>query len=204
MTAEKERFLHAIERFDAANGEDPNRTLADGREQPKELLYGRRLSAMLERFAPEAPEALRLAVRCQHIQRWRTPRDTYPRTPLGYQQWRTQLMKFHAETAGRILREVGYEEAMIGRVKSLVRKEGLKRDPDCQTLEDVVDLVFLENYLADFVASHPDYDEAKFADILNKTWKKMSTRGHEAALSMIKLPEHLLPVIHRAVLPGDG
>jgi hypothetical protein len=113
-------------------------------------------------------------------------------------------MKFHAETAGGILREIGYGDAMIDRVKSLVRKEGLKRDPDCQALEDVVDLVFLESYLADFVASHPDYDEAKFADILKKTWKKMSSRGHEAALSMIKLPEHLLPVIHKAVLPGNG
>lgn len=204
MTAEMDRFLRALERFDAANSEDPNRTLADGREQAKELLYGRRLSAMLERFAPEAPEALRLAVRCQHIQRWQIPRGTYPRTPLGYQQWRMHLMKFHAETAGGILREVGYDEAMIERVKSLLRKERLKRDPDCQALEDVVNLVFLESYLADFVASHPDYDEAKFADILKKTWKKMSPRGHQAALSAIKLPEQLLPVIRSAVLPDDG
>jgi hypothetical protein len=62
-------------------------------------------------------------------------------------------------------------------VRALIRKEKMKSDPDAQALEDVVALVFLENYLEDFVATHADYDEAKFVDILQKTARKMSARG---------------------------
>ena len=203
MTTDLQRFQRAIERFDAANAEDPNRELADGREQPKELLYAQRLSAMLERFAPEAPEALRLAVRCQHIRRWTMPRTDFQTGAAGYKQWRTKLQQFHAETAAGMLRDTGYGEDTIGRVQALLRKEKLKLDPEVQTLEDVVDLVFLENYLEDFVAKHPEYDEAKWIDILKKTWFKMSRRGRSAALSMIRLPEKLLPVIRQAAELGE-
>ncbi len=193
------RFNAAIAAFDAANSADPNRE-HDGRlEDPKELVYARRMSTMLQRFAPDAPEAVRLAVRCQHIRRWEIPRDQYPKTPEGYRAWRKRLMDFHAEIAGRILEAVGYEADAVAHVQALIRKERLKRDPDAQLVEDVVDLVFLEHYLERFVADHPEYDEPKLADILKKTWAKMSPRGHEAALKLVKLPEALKPVILRAV-----
>jgi hypothetical protein len=84
-------------------------------------------------------------------------------------------------------------------VQALICKERLKRDPDSQLVEDVVDLVFLEHYLERFVAEHPEYDEAKLADILQKTWAKMSPRGHEAALKIVKLPGALKPIVLRAV-----
>jgi hypothetical protein len=96
----------------------------------------------------------------------------------GYLQWRTTLAKFHADTAATILREVGYEEAMIQRVRSLLRKEGLKRDPEVQCLEDVICLVFLESYCAEFAGQH---DAAKALGILRKTWSKMSPHGREVA-----------------------
>lgn len=193
------RFNAAIAAFDAANSADPNRE-HDGRlDDPKALVYARRMSEMLQRFAPDAPEAVRLAVRCQHIRRWEIPRDRYPKTPEGYRAWRKRLMDFHAEVAGRILEAVGYDAEAVAHVQALVRKERLKRDPDSQLVEDVVDLVFLEHYLERFVADHPEYDEAKLADILKKTWAKMSPRGHEAALSRLKLPETLKPVVLRAV-----
>jgi hypothetical protein len=108
-------------------------------------------------------------------------------------------MDFHAETAGRILRDAGYGDPSVAHVQALVRKERLKRDPDSQLLEDVVDLVFLEHYLERFVSEHPEYDEPKLADILRKTWAKMSPRGREAALTLVKLPEALKPVILQAV-----
>ena len=60
------RFDNAIARFDAANAEDPNRELVDGRQRPKELLYAERLTAMLARFVPDASEALRLAAAGAH------------------------------------------------------------------------------------------------------------------------------------------
>jgi len=204
MIVDRQRFEQALARFDAANAEDPNRETVGGQQTAKELIYGQRVSEMLERFAPQASEPLQLAARCQHIRRWTIARSDYPQTTIGYKQWRTNLKKFHAETAGRILREVGYEEETIKSVQSLLRKEALKLNVDTQTLEDVVDLVFLEYHLDDFVKKHSHYDEAKLADILRKTWKKMSPRGHEAALKLIKLPEHLAPFVVKAVSGGPA
>ncbi len=199
MNAESGRYDRAIALFDAANAQDPNLQTVEGEQHPKELLYARRMSEMLGRYAPAASAAVRLAVRAQHIQRWKIPRSDYPPTPVGYKQWRTALYKFHAETAGKLMQQTGCGDELIERVKSIVSKQGIKADPETQMLEDVVDLVFLEHYLADFAAKHPEYDEAKWIDILQKTWKKMSPAGREAALAKIKLPEHLLPLIKKAV-----
>src|SRR5712691_205965 len=186
MLADLERFNAAIARFDAANADDPTTEVFQGMVYPKELLYAQRMTAWLDNIAPEASEALRLAVRCQHIQRWTIPRHTYAMDRHGYLRWRTTLAKFHADTAATILRDVGYDDATIRRVQKLLRKESLKRDPEVQCLEDVICLVFLENYLAAFATQH---DEAKILDILQKTWKKMSSHGHEVALTLPMSPE---------------
>ena len=185
MAANPERFHAAIARFDAANAEDPTTEVFQGVIHPKELLYAQRMTTWLDKLAPDASEALRLAVRCQHIQRWSIPRHTYPMDRTGYLRWRTTLAKFHADTAAAILRDVGYDDATIRRVQTLLRKESLKRDPEVQCLEDVICLVFLENYFAEFATQH---DEAKILDIVQKTWKKMSARGHEVALTLSMSP----------------
>jgi len=176
-----DRFAAAIARFDAANAEDPNRALNGGEARPKELLYAERMSEWLEAFAPGASEAVQLAARCQHIQRWTIRRAEFPEGKAGYKKWRTTLAQFHAESAGTILREVGYDAAMVERVGALLRKEKLKHDPDVQLLEDVICLVFLDYYFAEFITKHED---AKLVDIVRKTWRKMSDRGHEAALTI--------------------
>ena len=194
-----ERFERAIARFDAANAEDPTRELVDGRERPKALLYAERLSAMLARIAPDASESLRLAARCQHLQRWKIPRADYPMTQAGYFEWRARLRDLHVDLARKILAEAGYDDAAIARVAALTRKEALKTDADAQALEDAVALVFLESELADFVDRHADYDEAKLGDILTKTAKKMSARGREAALTAIALPATLAPLVRNAM-----
>lgn len=186
MTSPSPLFEKAIARFDAANAEDPNQETDRGEARPKELVYAQRMTAWLDKLEPAASEALRLAARCQHIRRWTIPRASYPMGREGYKQWRTALARFHAETAGAILKEVGYGEATIKRVQSLVRKERLKADPESQLLEDVVDLVFLEHYFADFAKKH---DEEKLTGILRKTWEKMSKRGREAALALPLAPE---------------
>ena len=194
MTSD-DRFRRAVERFDAANGEDPNRELADGVEQPKELVYARRMTARLDRFRPDAPEAVRLAARCQHIRRWTIPRAGYPAGREGYRRWRTDLARFHADTAAAILRDVGYGDEVVARVGSLLRKERLKADPDVQLLEDVICLVFIEHYLAGFA---PKHDEETLDGVLRKTWRKMSDEGHRAALAL-DLPENVRAVVERAV-----
>jgi len=186
MIADLERFNAAIARFDAANADDPTTEVFQGAVYPKELLYAQRMTAWLDNLAPDASEALRLAVRCQHIQRWTIPRHTYAMDRHGYLRWRTTLAKFHADTAAAILRDVDYDDATIQRVQTLLRKERLKRDPEVQCLEDVICLVFLEHYLAAFATQH---DEVKVLDILRKTWTKMSPRGHEVALTLPMSPE---------------
>ena len=190
-----ERFREAVARFDRANAEDPNVETVDGVSHPKELLYAQRMSDALERFAPDASEVVRLAVRCQHIRRWTVSRDSYPRGRDGYRRWRTDLGGFHAETAGDILREIGYDDAAVGRVRALLRKERLKADPEVQLLEDVVCLVFLRHYLAPFAAQHED---EKVVGILRKTWRKMSERGRAAALDLDLEPD-LRALVARAV-----
>jgi hypothetical protein len=194
---ENERFQEAIRRIDAANAEDPEREAADGAEHPKELLYARRMSRWLERLAPGASEPLRLAVRAQHICRWKIPRASFPMDRAGYREWRSTLARMHAEIAGGILREVGYGEETVRRVQSLLQKEELKKDPETQTLEDAACLVFLEHYFAQFARRH---DEAKLLSILRKTWKKMSPAGQQAALAL-ELPPEARALVEKALAP---
>lgn len=196
MIEDTARFNRAIALFDAANAEDPN--LDEG--QPKELLYGRRMSEMLDRFAPNASEAAQLAVRAQHIQRWTVPRSSQPMTKEGYHAWRTGLYTFHAGTAGELMRLAGYGDDMIERVKKAVGKRGIKVNPDTQLLEDIANLVFIEHYMLAFAQTKPGYDEAKWLEIIRRTWGKMSKAAQAFALSgRIRLPEPLVPLIAKAI-----
>lgn len=195
MTADATRFEAAIARIDAANAEDPNTEEANGATHPKELLYGRRMSAWLDRLAPDASEPLKLAARAQHVRRWAIPRRDYPMSRAGYLKWRTTLYRFHAEIAAGILREVGYDDSTVTAVQSLLRKERLRRDADAQCLEDVACLVFLENYLADFA---PQYDEQKVLAILRKTWNKMSPQG-QATTEQLALPPSARSLLNKAL-----
>ncbi|MCM2307269.1 MAG: DUF4202 domain-containing protein [Sulfuritalea sp.] len=191
-----QRFERAIALFDAANAADPN--LDQG--QPKELLYAQRMTEMIGRYAPDASEVAQLAVRAQHIKRWTVPRSSYPMTKEGYLAWRTGLYKFHAETAGELMRQAGYDDAMIDKVKAAVGKRGLKVNPDTQMMEDVTDLVFIEYYMLGFAGQHAEYSEEKWLDIIRKTWRKMSQRAHDFATGGgIKLPDPLVPLILKAI-----
>ncbi|PKO43355.1 MAG: DUF4202 domain-containing protein [Betaproteobacteria bacterium HGW-Betaproteobacteria-4] len=196
MIANPERFTQAIALFDAANEQDPN--LDEGR--PKELLYAQRMTEMLGRFAPEAGEVAQLAVRAQHIRRWTVPRSTYPLGKPGYFAWRTGLYKFHAETAGELMAEAGYEAAMVEAVMAAVGKQGIKTNHDTQLVEDVSCLVFIEHYMLGFAGQQADYTEEKWLGIIRKTWKKMSPAAHAfATTGGIRLPESLVPLILKAV-----
>lgn len=195
------RLQQVLSLIDQVNNEDPNRELGDdGQEWPKEHLYAVRMSNMLQRFATEADPLMQIAVRAQHIQRWKSPRSDYPMDRKGYHLWRTNLYKFHADTVAGLMRQAGYDEAAIERVRNAVGKKSLRTNPDTQLVEDVAGLVFIEHYMRDFADKHPEYDEAKWIDIIRKTWRKMSPRAHEFALSgKVHLPEPLLPLIQKAV-----
>ena len=200
MSHKQSSFEKAIALIDAANSEDPNRVFAEGKEWPKELLYSRRMSDMLERYASDADDAMKLAIRAQHIQRWKSPRSAYPMDRIGYLKWRKDLYKIQANNVAGLLVQAQYDDELIERVRNAVAKKNIQGNPDTQLLEDVTDLVFLEHYLLEFVGKHPDYSEEKWIDILQKTWKKMSEQAHQFVLSgKIELPESLIPVIMKAV-----
>lgn len=201
MIADPDRFARALARFDSCHAQDPRQQPDEhGRPQPKELLYAQRMTDRLLAFAPRAGEALQLAVRCQHLGRWTIPRDRYPRNRAGYLRWRRALAELHAQQAGDILRQEGYDEATVARVQSLVRKENLPTDPEAQTLEDVACLVFLEHELDQFAAQH---DPDKVLSILRKTWRKMSPAARQAA-AQLRLPPAAAALVERANLPTDS
>ena len=126
------------------------------------------------------------------------PRGDFPVGRLGYRQWRTELDRYHAQTAGDILRDVGYDDALVERVESLVRKERFKADAEARILEDVACLVFLRYYLPAFKKKQ---SEDKVIDTLARTWKKMSEAGRAAARN-IDLSPALKSLLDRAIRRG--
>src|SRR5438067_650423 len=119
------RFREAIRRIDEENARDPNRVNVDGVSRPHELVYAQRLTDWVLRLCPRASEALLLAARSQHICRWMIPRASYEMTRAGYLRWRAELKKFHAEKTAAILREAGYPNETIARVRELNLKANL-------------------------------------------------------------------------------
>lgn len=193
-------FSRALALIDAANREDPNREIAESQEWPKELLYSERMSDMLQRFAPDADEAVQLAVRAQHIERWKTPRNSYPEGRIGYLKWRKDLYGIQAQTAAELLRQAGCADEVIARVSDMVAKKNLKSSADSQLLEDVSALVFLEHYMLDFYRRHPEYNEEKWIGIIQKTWDKMSERGRGFVLEGgVRLPQELATIVSRSI-----
>lgn len=175
------RFERAMRRFDEENARDPNQESDGSATYPREWLYSQRLSEWVRRLRPDASEVLRLAARCQHLCRWTIPRDSYPATRAGYLKWRNDLKAFHARKAGEILREVGYPEEVVRRVQALNLKENLATDPECQTLEDALCLVFLQFQFADLARKTP---RDKMLNALRKVWRKMTPQARQAALGL--------------------
>ncbi|MDY8138176.1 DUF4202 domain-containing protein [Aquimarina sp. 2201CG5-10] len=190
-----DKLTEAYNLFDKANTKDPNKERVNDQLIAKELIYGQRMTETLEEFNPTASEALKLAARSQHICRWEIPRNSYAMDRVGYLKWREDLKKFHATKASDILKSIGYETEVIDRVSFLLQKKKLKKDDDTQTLEDVICLVFLNFYYEDFLQKH---SEDKIIAILQKTWRKMSEKGHEAALKL-SYSEKALGLIQQAL-----
>jgi hypothetical protein len=186
-----DRFERAIAAIDWANADDPNTIVVRGVERPKELAHAELMSEWVARLRPDASEPLRLAARAHHIRRWAVPRSSYPEGRAGYLRWRRDLHERHAADVGAILSRVGYDDETIGRVQTIVRKRNLARDPEVQTLEDALCLVFVETQLADLVAR---LERPKLVDVVRKTLDKMSGAGREAAGALD------LPTAHRELI----
>ena len=174
-----DRLHRALALIDQANAADP---------KGEALAYGERMSAELARLAPDASEVLQIAARGQHVERWLLPRTDYPEGKAGYLEWRREQGRRHGQRVAGIMAESGFDAADCDRVGVLLRKEGLKRDAEVQLLEDVICLVFLRWYFADFAAKHaPD----AVLDIVQKTARKMSAEGRARVLAEFALPDSL-------------
>jgi hypothetical protein len=152
------------------------------------------------RLAPDASEALRLAARAHHVRRWAIARSDYPEGRVAYHRWRRALQHLHADTVAEILTTEGYEQAMIERVRGLVLKRGLGKEPEVQVLEDALCLVFLETQLHDLSER---YDADKIVDILRKSLRKMSAAGIACA-GEIPLAESDAALLQRAAELEQG
>jgi len=174
------KLEQALQAFDAYNRNDPNVFVWQGEEWPREYFFALKLHEWVLKLRPDAGEALLLAARCQHIGRWEVPRSSYPEGRIGYLTWRKDLTRYHADKAAGILREIGYDDGTIARVRTILLKQGIKQDDEVQTMENALCLVFLEYQYEDFHAKNPD----KIVEILRKSLVKMDGEGHRHALQL--------------------
>lgn len=184
--------------IDDAHDADPKR-VPDGRAA--ELVYADRMEMWVARLVPNIAPLLRLAARCQHLERWSVPRATFPEGKAGYLKWRQSLYKKQADRAKELLLAGGVPAGEADEAATWVSKTAMKTNAGTQALEDAACLVFLENEIADFAAQHADYPREKFVDILRKTWKKMSPAAQAAALGL-DLPPAIGALVHEAVSPA--
>ena len=188
-------YQEASALIDNAHTADPKRT-ADGRSA--ELVYADNMERWIALVVPEATPILRLAARCQHLERWSVPRANFPLDKPGYHAWRKSLYKIQAERARTLLLQAGVPGPEADEVAVWVSKTGLKTNPGTQALEDAACLVFLENEIPGFATQHPDYTPEKFIDIIRKTWRKMSPRAQELARG-IPFPPAIGELVHAAI-----
>jgi len=193
-SAVMDAYTRARELIDAAHAADPVRS-ADGR--PAELVYADRVESWVARLVPDAPTMLRLAARCQHLERWSVPRASFPEGKAGYLVWRKSLYVKQADRAKELLLAAGVPIAEADEAATWVSKTGLKSNPGTQALEDAAVLVFLENEIGAFAAQHAEYPREKFVDILKKTWRKLSPRAQELAGSLA-LPPGIAALVQEA------
>lgn len=193
-----QRYAAVIAEIDTANADDRRAVVVEGGARPYEVVYSERMMLRLEAMYPQASELLRIAARGQHIRRFDIPRSQFAEGRDGYNEWRRTCREHHAKLLRDIMRRHGYPSQDIEHVAKLVRKEQLKKDKESQALENVVDVVFLEHYFDEFYGKYSHYDDAKIIDIIGKTLRKMSPKGHHAALAL-DLPERTRKLVLAAV-----
>lgn len=193
-----DRFEQVIAAIDTANADDPRRITVNSIERPYEVVYAERMTDRLAAMYPDASELLRIAARAQHIRRWDIPRAKYPEGRNGYNDWRKACREHHGEVITKIMAAHGYAPDEIARVVMLIKKEQLKKDRESQALENVVDVVFVEHYFDEFLGKYSKYDDDKIIDIVGKTLRKMSPKGHAAALAL-NLPDRTRDLVMKAV-----
>jgi hypothetical protein len=174
------RLTQAYALFDDYNKNDPISFVWDNETYPQEYFLSLQLHEWVKKLDPAASEALLLASRCQHIGRWEIPRKSFPEGRIGYLSWRKELMRHHTAIATGLLEKLGYEADIIAQVQNMLMKRNIKQDPDVQTIENALCLVFLEFQYEAFYPGNED----KIVDVLKKSLLKMDKHGHNFALEL--------------------
>jgi len=173
----------AFHLFDNYNRQDPRSFVWDNISQPQEYFFAIKLYEWVLKLAPEAGDELLLASRSQHIGRWEIPREDYPDGRTAYLQWRKELALHHAAIATRLMAKAGYEIQQSERVKQIILKQRIKADPDVQTMENALCLVFLQFNYESFRKKYAN-DPGKIVNILYRSLLKMDAYGHSFALTL--------------------
>jgi tRNAThr (cytosine32-N3)-methyltransferase len=181
--------------IDTAHAADPKRVTDS---KPAELVYADNMERWVAQVAAEATPVLRLAARCQHLERWLVPRASFPLDKPGYHAWRKSLYKKQAARAHELLLQAGVPAVEADDVATWVSKTGLKANVGTQALEDAACLVFLENEISGFATQHAEYAREKYVDIIRKAWRKMSPRGQELARG-IPFPPAIGELVNEAI-----
>jgi hypothetical protein len=174
------RIEQALHLFDAYNKQDPQLFFWQGAHYPQEYFLAQKLYEWVLKLNPDAGDALILASRSQHIGRWEIPRDSFPLDKSGYLLWRKTLASHHATKAGDILRHLSFSDDLVERVQEIILKKKIKVNPEVQTMENALCLVFLEYQYEAFFPKHRD----KIVQILRKSLLKMDGEGHRFALTL--------------------
>ncbi len=203
--AQHTRLTLAMQAIDDANAADPNRVLVDGAEVALAAHQGRLAVDWVSRLAIMPSDALVLAGRAHHLLRWSLPRATFPMDRSGYLAWRREARKHQVSEIGGLLRDVGYDSGVIGRVEELLATRGRSSDPEARILQDAVTLVFLATQFEGLAAR---LGPEKTIDVTAKTLAKMSPLGLAAAAELPGLPLALVSEAARRVggltVPADG
>ena len=182
------RFERAVAEIDRVNADDPHQIEVRGIVRPKELGHADLASEWVARLDEQPSEALQLAARAHHLRRWSLPRNDYPEGRSGYLVWRQALKQQHADETAHILEACGYEASVIESVSRIILRKNLVQNPDAQTLEDALCLVFFETQLVELAGR---LDPEKMRNVGIKTLRKMSSRGRALALELPLDPQYI-------------
>ena len=80
------KLQQVIDAIDALNKQDPRSVEWQGQQLPYELAYSMWLTDWVQQLEPAPSEELRIVARGQHVERWKSPRSSFPEVshmPIG-------------------------------------------------------------------------------------------------------------------------
>lgn len=167
-------YKNATLEIDKVHALDKSEAEENGIIYPAEWLYSKRMLMTLDLLNERCSLLMKLAVQCQHLERWGVPRSDYPYDRRGYHTWRRAVMDYQLQRTVEALTPTGIKEEDMQWITQTLKEQGNKLNHDAQVITDTACLVFLKWYMEPFSTKH---ESEKVKDILKKTMRKMSETG---------------------------